>query len=135
LLRLIDNISDEAKRHSFEEWYYRERRMLLNPEDMLAPGDEGVIITARPKYVEEITKAWVKKFCPNLKLIVLGLRSCPSLQKDIPAWFEEIQMLKIKTIKDEKCDVYIDDNPDVINELRKHSITALQYGGRLPMCL
>jgi len=134
-LRMIDNfpLSKEKIREISELWYYREVKPLLNPIMIMAPNDKGYIITSRMSYLREITEEWVKKYCPNLELHLLGLSQCPDNPKEVKAWINNMTECKAKKIKELGIELFIDDSPEVVIDLRKLGVVALQWGGRLPV--
>lgn len=134
LLRVIDNMEGEAQR-SAEEWYYRERKPLLNARLFLHPDDKMFIVTSRPKRLEKWTKQWVLKYYP-LTMINLYIVNYPTpkgnTEKEVNGWLENKQKHKANILNQLKLDVYIDDDVQV-PILRKYcpNIKIIQYGGRI----
>ena len=54
-LRLIDNTTPKEAQCSAEEWYYRERKPLLDARLLLSKDDEFYIITSRTDRLQKIT--------------------------------------------------------------------------------
>jgi len=108
-----------------ESYYYKERKPLLNPYMFLTNDDDFIIITAREKRLSSITKQWIDKFLPGAKWFIVdtGYNEDP----------RETAEKKLKILLREKVEVYFDDNPDIIKELRKkcNTIKFIQFGGRL----
>jgi len=127
-LRMIDQV-DEEKKLMLEKWYYKERVPLLNPNLIMANDDEAFVITARPSYLATITKQWMRKYYPGIPVIILGCKSAP--KSDLRCWWKSIIDEKVKAIKKLRIDLYIDDSPEIVKELRRRGINCLQYGGLL----
>jgi len=134
ILRCIDFISDPDMRRSAEEYYYKCRKPLLNPYYFLSEEDEGYIITARPLYLEEITRKWVKQFYPTFPLIILGHTPPFGItdEKEIRKWLKREQLMKkVEKIKELNLEIYIDDTPSLVVELRKlcPNTKIIKFGG------
>lgn len=123
----------EKKRKLAEPYYYREQKPLLNPELFLASGDEYIVITGRSKGLLADTEAWLKKFCPNYKkLIMANLGPCYD-DINVEDWSKRQAELKAKIINEEKIDVYFEDNGTCADYLRKlcPKTKIIQFGGRI----
>lgn len=115
-----------------EEWYYRERKPLLNPKDFLTSEDEYIIVTARKECLRNLTCKWLKKYLPDARWILIGIGYTNP---------REIASKKMKILRKEKVDIYFDDNIDVIKALRtlnevgkeigKKDIKFVHYSGRI----
>lgn len=110
---------------SAEVSYYKERRPLLNPAQFLTNGDRYIIVTARRKDLGILTKRWIRRYLPNAKLF--------SIETGFTKNVKKIAEKKLKILKRENAEVYFDDNPEIIKELRQmdNNIKFIQYGGRL----
>jgi len=132
LLRVIDNMQPEANK-SAEEWYYRERKPELNPLLFMSKDDEMIIITSRPKRLEYITIPWVKRYFPNTKLIQTDHETYKgSSKEELKNWLKEMANTKAIPINKEKIDVYFEDSPSTVQQLRKlcPNTKIIHYGGR-----
>jgi len=133
VLRMVDNLANKETQSHIEEYYYKERKPTFNARLLLHEEDEMYIITSRPKRLEGITKAWVKKYYPEAKLYIcdypppFGVNS----NKKLTEWLLNKQKDKAKVLNKLKLDVYFDDDAQV-PILRKlcPDIKILQYGGR-----
>ena len=132
LLRVIDNMKDEVKK-SAEEWYYRERKPLLNPILFLSAEDKFYIITSRPKRLEYITRPWVNRYYPNAIFINTDHETLTKKDNDreaIKDWLKKMAEKKAELVS--KLDVYFEDSSDTVYWLRKMcpDTKIIQYGGR-----
>ena len=137
-LRLIDNEPNAEARQSAEEWYYRERKPLLDARLLLSKDDEFYIITSRPERLQKITKLWVKHYYPQARLYFVSqesLRPEENNNESIKNWcFNKVQ-LKAQKINELGIDVYFDDEAEAFEEFRKlcPNCKIIKYGGRLEL--
>ena len=117
-----------------EEWYYRDQKSLLDANLFLSDEDEMFIITGRPKYLYDISKIWVDKFYPKAHLELVGEQTMSNSPKDKNKWFNHAEC-KAKRINELELDVYFDDEPETINDLRKlcPNTKIIKYGGRVEL--
>jgi len=114
---------------SIDQWYYKERKPLLNPAMFLSDDDKYIILTAREKRLDEITKKWIDRFLPGAKWFSIYTGGGSRAQE----FGKKIARKKLEILKREKVEIYFDDNATVIKEFRKicKSIKFVQFGGRL----
>jgi hypothetical protein len=130
-LRFIDNMKDNALRSELSRFYYYERPFQLNPLDFISDDDKLFLITGRNKLYQDITERWAKKYYPSATLVVLDHEE-PKAETIIEDWFVKQARVKSKALKKYKIDVYFEDTPQVVRELRKlcPETKIIQYGGR-----
>ena len=139
VLRIIDNIQRGDVKRSSEEWYYRERKPLLNPHFFLSEKDEMFIITSRSERLSHITKTWVRHFFGNRvtekRLIIVSheTKKLGNSKMQVNKWLREMGEKKAKTINKLELDVYFEDSPETVQVLRKlcPNTKIIHYGGRL----
>lgn len=134
MLFVIRFLGQETKK--IETEYYKERKPLLNPHLFLTEKDEFIIVTSRKKHLYDITKRWVKKYFPGIKLFLINKDyTCP----------REIAKEKMRIIRRENVRVYFDDSAKIIEAMRalnkiereysimttKPEIMFIQYSGRI----
>ena len=127
-LGIIRYLCQEGK--EMEEWYYKDRKPLLNPYQFMTDTDTFVIITARKDRLWPITRRWVDKFLPGAKLLLVNEGYTHP---------REIASAKWRVLIKEKVNIYFDDNLQVIKALRAlrdvslrwTDIKFIQYGGRV----
>ena len=121
---------DEALAMKAELEYYRSRPLLMHPNNMLAEGDTGYIITSRKPYSEDITRKWLKRH-GILCDIVFADHADTINWKDDPEASIKAARLKMQAILDLHIDVHIDNNPTIIQTMRKvlPATTAILVGG------
>ena len=127
LFEMPDSIRDIVN-----EYYYLERRILLNPLLFLTPNDELFFITGRNEKYTDITKRWINQFFPKSTLIMCNHKE-PTNIVDLDEWFVKQAKLKAKYINELHIEVYFDDCEEVVMELRKlcPNTKIIKYGGRL----
>lgn len=107
-------------------YYYIERKPLLNPKMFMHEYDKAVCITARPSQFHKITKRWMKKHYPNIPVYFFDV--------DLH-WSEKgaVAAAKVEYLKELGVQVYYDDDPEIIQNMRaiEENIMFIQYGGRL----
>ena len=107
-------------------YYYLERKPLLDPNMLMHENDKSVCITARSSEYHDVTRRWMKKYHPDMPVYFF--------EKDV-RWFEKGQIAecKVECIRNLGIDIYIDDDPEIIDRMRNlvNDITFIQYGGRL----
>jgi len=132
VLRIIDNSPEEARK-SAEEWYYRERKPLLNMKLVIAKGDECFILTSRPNRLAYITVPWVKRYYPNIPLTIISHETLKgNSKKEVKKWLVEMGKKKAEVINAMNLDIYFEDSPTTVHTLRKFcpNTKIIQYGGR-----
>ena len=101
-----------------EEKYYACREKVLDPYRFLGVWDYAIILTGRPRHLENITKRWLAKN---------GLGEFPlvfteTLEGTPTATREEFKALgeaKAKFFIEEEIKVHFDDNEQVVDAMRK----------------
>lgn len=134
-LRSIDLATDQALKGELSKFYYLSRRILLNPLDFLAEEDELFLITGRNKsykQLKEFTEKWKEQRFPKATLILTN----HDVKEDtvhIDNFFVKHAKLKAHFINKLGIDVYFEDTPEIVEELRKlcPRTKIIQYGGRL----
>lgn len=131
MLRAADLNEDKRIKDELNKYYYLTRKIQLNPIDFLAEGDELYLITGRDRRYLDLTMKWKNKYFPNAKLILLGHVE-PGNETIIEDWFIKQARLKASVLLQEEIDVYFEDTPEVVRELRKlcPEVVIIQYGGR-----
>jgi len=134
LLRVMDMFTEE-ERENVEPFYYESQKPLLNPELFVGEDDEYIIITGRSLRFKEVTEKWIKKFCPNYKKLYMGnLDPAYGMTREgVNNWGCKQAKIKAKIINNEKLDIYIEDNGEVVKHLRKlcPNTKIIHYGGGL----
>ena len=134
LLRIIDNLTGSAKTTA-EEWYYRQRPTLLNPENYTTKEDEYYIITCRPRTYNDITIEWAEKYCPNAKnLFIIGKGTLDQNEpQKVIDWLNINAEEKAQTINLLKLEVFFEDSPTIVSKLRLlcPNTKTVCYGGRI----
>ena len=130
-LRFIDSMSDKKLRTELSRYYYISRPFQLNPIDFVGTEDKLFIITGRNDLYKDITEAWHKKYFPGAILVCLDHEE-PKEETDLEEWFVKQARLKAKALEKYKIDVYFEDTPEVVKELRKlcPQVKIVQYGSR-----
>lgn len=115
-----------------ERIYYATLTPNCHPEYFAGPDDEIVIITGRKDELKDVTEAWCKKWFPKYKLYITPTVTWTN-PADWASWFKEIAKNKSKQINDLDLDVYFEDMPQTVEELRKlcPKCKIIQFGGRL----
>jgi hydroxymethylpyrimidine pyrophosphatase-like HAD family hydrolase len=138
-LRMIDMVENRDEQHDLMRYYCNHLEMLFNPLDYLADGDTLFFITGRSIWVEEMTRQWAKKYFPTATVIVTRLDHptkdtvlMTSNYGTDKSWNMLQSERKAKAINENAIDVYFEDNPEVVQNLRKMcpNTKVLQYGGR-----
>ena len=132
ILRMIDMDSDLDRKDELFKYYYLHRRIEVNPIDFLAEEDELYLITGRSKKYWNITTEWKNRYFPKAKLVMLGQIE-PEEDTEMEKWFVEQARMKAKALEKYDIDIYIEDTPEIVRELRKMNLKCLiiQYGGRI----
>jgi len=115
-----------------EMMYYRTRKPNIDIKLFGANQDTFVIITCRKQELKVVTLEWCAKFFPNIPLYVV---SVPQWKSD-DQWqefYRQIAEAKAPLINELKLDVYFEDIPFVVQELRRlcPHCRIIQYGGRI----
>ena len=127
---LLHSLADSPNRKEYETWYYVCVKPLLDPRLIMLPEDTGVIITSRATWMMDITEKWCRKYYPQFPLHIIDNEWLdPTMNtKD---WSINAAKKKYEKMVVLGVELYIDDNPVVVRELRKLGMPALQYGGRI----
>jgi len=129
LLQVMRCLEEHKNLAWAREWYYRGRKLLLDPKLFMGKHDEGYIITCRVEELRKLTEYWCEKYVPQLKLIYLPSRIKTGSQT-FRAWCLELATLKSQVINKLKLDVYFEDIPNVVFHLRKlcPNTKIIQFG-------
>ena len=132
LLRIYDLMEDRDKAVDLSRYYYMDPKIQLNPLLFTLEEDELYFITGRNEMYKDLTEKFVKRFFPQGKLIMVN-HSIPNMLTEMKTWYQRQAMLKANIINSIGLDVYIDDSPLVVRELRKlcPNTKILCYGGRI----
>lgn len=132
MLRAADLEGDKKIKGEINKYYYLFRKIQLNPIDFLADDDELFLITGRSRRYLEATLNWKNRYFPKATLILLGQEE-PGKETIIEDWFITQARKKAAALIQNKIDVYFEDTPEVVKELRKlcPNISIIQYGGRI----
>ena len=99
------------------EWYYRGRKVLLDPKKFMGVGDVGYIITFRDSSLTELTRSWCEKNVPGLEVIHI-----PAFTKTgsdtFRDWCKDAALRKAKLINELGLDIYFEDVPLIVRDLR-----------------
>jgi len=116
----------------FAEYYYKTREPQLDPYMFTSDLDDVVIITCRAEKWREITARQCARFFPAIPFYHLSVPTWTDSTKWTD-WFKSVASKKAAKIKDLELDVYFEDMPETVLELRKlcKETKIIQYGGRL----
>lgn len=132
-LRSINLMQDRKQAQELFVYYCLYRQIQLNPMDYISEGDKLFFITGREELVRDITERWQKKYFPQATLIMTDCTYNEKEQNEkIEVWYVTQAKKKAKPILDNKIDVFFEDTPQVVVELRKlcPNTKIIQYGGR-----
>jgi hypothetical protein len=134
MLRVMDNMTQGKE--SAEEWYYRDRKPLLDARSFLSQNDELIILTGRPDHLKDTTMLWIKQYYPNAKLFFATPSLLPpkgNTQESVKKWCEAKLMCKASYINNLGLDVYFEDENEGMEDLRKAcpKCKIIMYGGRI----
>jgi hypothetical protein len=131
LVELLFAMDGEAKKRA-EAAYYRSRKPELNARMFLHPDDIPIIITARVGWLKPITEAWMRQYYNGWHIYYSEDLQGNGHLTGLP-WAKRVAIQKAKIVSDLAVDFYIDDNPDVVHEMRilLPGKAILQYGGRI----
>jgi len=123
MIRLLSGTS-ESTRDSLESAYYGSLRPRLAARDFIYKTDQVVVITARPKRLERVTRDWVEHFFVDWPIYMVDLDWSPSIQ--IKRGYA-----KAKLINSLQLDVYFEDDADIVEILRSEcpKTKIVRYGG------
>lgn len=133
LIRAIDFFPEGSEaRKQASRFYYLMRRRQLNPIDYLSEDDELFFITGRNEAYRDLTEKWASKYFPQATLVILGHEEPKAGEPVLKKWYVRQAERKAKALKKYKIDVYFEDTPPVVRELRKMcpETKIIQYGGR-----
>jgi len=135
VLRMLDNIDDDEVKKSAEEWYYRERKPLLNPKLLLRDSDEFHIITSRPKRLAKITMKWVGHYYPNSNLHLVFQDTIKNGDHDVNSYCRKKVERKSNKINELGIEVYFDDEAQSFGYFRElcPSCKIIKYGARIEL--
>jgi len=109
--------------------YYSNRPLKMHPNDMLAPQDQGYIITSRKPLAKAETENWLCKH--GITTPVIYADSDDILDwTDYPKASTEAASLKAAVISSLGVAVHFDNNPYIVRELRVilPNVTIIQVG-------
>ena len=117
-----------------EEWYYRDRKPLLNINLFLSDNDAFYVITGRPKDLSTITNSCVNHHYPLSEVILVGEKRMCHDKTSEKEW-DKLAKLKANKINELELDIYFDDEPETIVKLRElcPKTKIIYYGGRVEL--
>ena len=141
LLALLHQAAREGKPGATDEvlQYYARRPIRLDPRQFTGPEDEFHIITGRVPSAHEITRAWVSRhFGPLFGNggRCLHLVGTPAVEimfaegRDAEA-SHKLAERKLGAITLVQSQVHFDNNPVIVEYLRKAGVIAVMVGGGL----
>lgn len=115
------------------EWYWRERKPLLDPRLFLAEEDTFFIITARDPAYWRITNKWLKRWIGNMNYEYICVGDWSWDKHDEIKILDQVSEAKAKAINDNKIDIYFDDSEYIVKKLRQlcPNCKVIHYGGRV----
>jgi hypothetical protein len=107
--------------------YYNECPLLNHPNKFLSLHDSGCIITAREE--QEITNDWLERH--GIYIPIYYISNGIDWDTDFNKGSQDSALLKAELISRLSVDVHIDNNPVLVEELRRWlpDITVILYGG------
>jgi hypothetical protein len=114
-----------------EEVYYSTVVPKCHPEEYASPKDEVYIITGRGEALRSVTESWMQKWFPKYKLYMTPVKQWATID-GWKVWYKAMAEAKAKQINDLQIDVYFEDMPAIVDELRKlcPNTRVIQFGGR-----
>lgn len=135
IIRMLDFIKNKTEQDDARCFYYYSRRFQFNPLDMCHEDDYLIFITGRPESQHDLTVRWRDKYFPNAGLVFVNHGSKDSYAQGIPIvdWIKQQALIKADAINKANLDVYFEDTPTIVKELRKlcPNTKIIQYGGRI----
>jgi len=130
LIRSIDHEHRPEIKDELWHFYYAKRDLQLNPNDFMHDGDKLFLITGRNIEFTKETVGWKERYFPTATLVMLD-QNIPEAEEGVEEWFINQARMKAKALKKYDIDIYFEDTPAVVKELRKLvDIPIIQYGGR-----
>lgn len=113
--------------------YYLSRKVVMNPLDFMAEGDEIHIITGRSKATHEWTKKWLLRWLTGATLHFSCSDDTEYLfsQGEYDKASKIMGQNKLKVIKEIGADIHFDNNPLIINALREAGVKAILVGRQI----
>jgi hypothetical protein len=129
------NVFHELRHESQELYlmemnYYANRPLKYHPNFFLADGDEGFIITARKQRARHETERWLSNHGIELKVVFIdGNDDIDWL--DYPRASKRAGVYKANTVKSLGVDCHFDNNPYIVQEMRRllAGVKVIQIGG------
>lgn len=105
---------------SIKRLFYLEAPLQLNPKNFASPEDKIIIITARPTIFSDVTKAWLEFHNIECDIVFIGNKRT-ELSPELAA------IKKASVINSKNIDVFFEDNPTIVRELRKRTHAKIIY--------
>lgn len=99
--------------------YYSSSPLRFHPAFFMDPGDEGFIITSRKSIAKEVTKSWLKRNGIMLPIYFIDESDELDWTSSYSIASKKAAQFKAKLIKKLKAEVHFDNNPVLVQELRK----------------
>lgn len=112
--------SNQITKESIKRIYFLEMPIQLNPKEFVLPEDNLIIITARPTIYSNVTKAWLEFHGIKCEVIFIG-------NKRTELSPEHAAIKKAAVINDRNIEVFFEDNPTIVAELRKRTDAKIIY--------
>jgi len=109
-----------------EQIMLKEAKTLLNPTLFLGPEDQAYIVTARQKQFKKITKRWCEKHFVGIPLLFANVKPYQSFD-GLDVWRVNVARAKAEIINDLCLDIFFEDIPEVVLELRKLCPKTLKH--------
>ena len=112
--------------------YYSNRPLLHHPNEFLASGDKGCIITSRKPRAKEETENWLRRHGITIPIIFADADNILDWS-DYPKASTRAGKLKAEVIRGIDIDVHFDNNPYIVKELRTllPTVRIIQVGGEI----
>ena len=112
--------------------YYARRHVLLDPREFAGEADSVYVVTGRVPSTHAVTLRWVQRKLglSQSNLFLVGSDESERLYQEGHST-QAVQLLakqKLRAIRDIGADVHFDNNPGIVETLRKAGVIAIQVG-------
>jgi len=131
MLNVFHELGHESQElYLMEMNYYANRPLKHHPNFFLANGDEGIIITARKPKARRETEKWLRNHGIDLEIVFIDGNDDIDWT-NYPEASRKAGAYKADTIKRLGVDCHFDNNPYVVQEVRKllAGVKVIQIGG------
>jgi len=122
--KLLDMETNKDLLRTMELDYYSSRPLKSNPNKYLSCDDVGYIVTARKPHSECVTDSWLDKHCIKLPIIYVDGNNDIDWSDYENASIKAGEK-KLKVLLELKIDIHFDNNPHIVDVLRKSGIKAI----------